>query len=59
MADKAIHARLVVHDYPNMTASERRDFKSWLRKQLSHFEEDDPQAYAKKFTARLSKRGQQ
>ena len=59
MADKAIHARLVVHDFPNMTRKERRDFTVWLRKQLSYFENDDPQAYAEKFTARLFKRGVQ
>jgi hypothetical protein len=55
MADKAIHARLVVHDYPSMTKKERRDFVSWLRKQLSYFENDDPSAYAEKYTARLFK----
>jgi len=55
MADKDIHARLVVHNYPNMNKKERQRFKDWLREQLSHFEEDDPQAYATKFTARLFK----
>lgn len=55
MADKAIHARLVVHDFPKMTDKERKSFTEWLRKQLSYFENDDPQAYSDKFTARLFK----
>ena len=55
MADKALHARLVVHGFPNMSKKERKDFTSWLRKQLAYFEHDDPQAYDTKFTARLFK----
>ena len=55
MADKALHARLVVHDFPNMTKKERRDLTSWLRNCLNYFEHDDPKAYTEKFTARLFK----
>lgn len=57
MADKGIHARLVVHDFPNMSKRERRDLTSWLRNCLNYFEHDDPKAYTEKFTARLFKRG--
>lgn len=55
MADKAIHARLVVHNFPGMSQRERKDLIHWMERQLSYFKNDDPQAYAEKYTARLFK----
>lgn len=58
MADKAIHARLTVHDYDTMSKAERKLLKAWLRARLTDFEDDEkypPESYSRRFTARLFK----
>lgn len=55
MADKAIHARLVVHNFPGMSKEERKCLIQWMERQLSYLKSDDPYVYSEKYTARLFK----
>lgn len=55
MADKAIHARLVVHDLDTMPPIERRRLISWLRSTATMIETTPQEEFSKKFTNRLWK----
>lgn len=55
MADKAINARLVVHNINTMKPIEFRRTISWLRSIADDMEIEGKDAYSNRFTARLFK----
>lgn len=55
MADKDVHARLVVFDLDTMEASRKRRLVAWLKKLATDIAKADQKDYARKFTARLFK----
>lgn len=57
MADKEIHARLVIHDLDNMSPAERKRVAAWLRTRADEVLHPDPAGYAPKYTARIFKVG--
>lgn len=55
MADKELHARLVVHDIENMSGKDLQRLIDWLYKLVHDFRTTPQKAFSKKFTARLWK----
>lgn len=55
MADKDLHARLVIHDLEKMTPQERKRVAAWLRIRAEEVLNPDPAGYAPKYTARIFK----
>lgn len=58
MADKEIHARLVIHDLSNMPEGERKRVAGWLRNRADEVLNPDPAGYAPKYTSRIFKLGE-
>jgi hypothetical protein len=55
MADKEIHARLVVFDLDTMSDHNYARFVKWLKDIVLSIEKDGRENYSKRFTARLMK----
>lgn len=55
MADKDLHARLVVHDIEDMSKEDIKRLQSWLRSQAMAINTTNQKEYHRKFTARLFK----
>lgn len=55
MADKDIHARLVIFDFDKMTKHARQQLENWLRSKADEVRYADQKEYANKYTSRLFK----
>ena len=55
MADKELHARIVIHDIDTMSDEDHKSLINWLHKLAHHMRVMNRKEYARKFTARLWK----
>ena len=49
------HAKLVIHDLPNLSLKTRKLAKKWLEKAALEIVYEDPKIFAKTYTLRLMK----
>lgn len=57
MADKDYHARLVIYDLDVMPKREKEALVDWLYEKAVEMENCEPNAYSKRYTSRLMKKG--
>ena len=57
MADKDYHARLVIYDLDVMSEKDYSRLVQWLYAKADELHEADQNAYSKRYTSRLMKKG--
>lgn len=55
MADKDLHARLVIYDLPTMSRAEVKSLENWLQQKLDEIRTCKQLDYASRYTSRLFK----